>query len=124
MIENPHLLPKIRSEALRQSAIDMPCTLRIAGFIGLPCSSRMTNVMAHLPVHGKGVATKVSDLHMVCGCRVCHDLLDYERDPRGAAIREKYPHAFWERLFKAHAETLSRWVALGLIPMGEDWEVV
>lgn len=123
MIENPHLLPKIRSESLRGSAALMPCALRIAGFVGLPCAGRDTNVMCHLPVHGKGVSTKVSDLHMVCGCRTCHDLLD-GRDARGMQIRAQYPHAFHERLMLAQAETLSRWVALGLIPMGEDWRTV
>lgn len=122
MIENPHLLPKVRSQDLMDSAPMMPCTLRLAGFVGLVCASRDTNVMNHLPVHGKGVATKVSALHMACGCKVCHDILDM-RDPRGAIIRERYPHAFWEQLFKAHAETLSRWVALGLI-FGTDWEIV
>ena len=119
---NPHMLPKVRSEALRRSAIDMPCTLKLAGFAGHPCSGRNTNVMAHLPVHGKGVSTKVSDLHMACGCAVCHDLLD-GRNALGALIREKYPHAFWEQLFKAHAETLSRWVSMGLIN-GTDWEII
>jgi len=123
MIENPHLLPKIRSASLRQSALLMPCTARLAGFVGTGCAGRSTNVMAHLPVHGKGIATKVSDLHMACACGTCHDLIDM-RDPRGTMLREKYPHAFWEQMFKAHAETLSRWVALGLIPMGDDWEVV
>lgn len=121
MIQNPHLLPKIRSESLRRAAIDMPCTLRIAGFIGLRCAAQATNVMAHLPVHGKGVATKVSDLHMACACETCHRLLD--QDPRGFEIREKYPHAFWEQLFKAHAETLSRWLAMDLI-YGDDWEII
>lgn len=123
MIQNPHLLPKIRSESLCRSAVDMPCTLRIAGFVGLPCAAQSTNVMCHMPVHGKGVATKVSDLHMACGCAACHDLLD-GRDARGPVIRERYPHAFWEQLFKAHAETLSRWVAMGLIPMGDDWTII
>lgn len=121
MIQNPHMLPKVRSESLRRAAIDMPCTLRIAGFIGLRCAHQSTNVMAHLPVHGKGVGSKVSDLHMACACETCHRLLD--QDPRGFEIREKYPHAFWEQLFKAHAETLSRWVAMGLI-IGEDWTVI
>jgi hypothetical protein len=123
MIENPHLLPKIRSEALRRAAIDMPCTLRIGTFICVPCSGRQTNVMAHLPAHGKGVATKVSDLHMACACSSCHDLIDM-RDPRGGVIREKYPHAFWEQVFRASCETRDRWLALGLLPMGDDWEVV
>lgn len=121
MIVNPHLLPKVRSASLRDSATLMPCTLRIGTFIGLPCSGRDTNVMCHMPVHGKGVATKVSDLHMACGCAFCHALLD-ARDNRGVMIRETYPHAFWERLTLAHAETLSRWVALGLIS-GTDWSL-
>lgn len=122
MIINPHLLPKIRSESLRQSAVDMPCTLRIAGFIGLPCMPQTTTVMCHLPVHGKGVSTKVSDLHMACGCAICHALLDGQ-DQRGLKLRELYPHAFWEQLFKAQAETMSRWVMAGLIT-GSDWEVI
>ena len=122
-IHNPALLPKVRSKSLRDSAVDMPCTLRIASFIGMSCAHQSTNVMCHMPVHGKGVSTKVSDLHMAVGCRTCHDLLDAERDNRGLVIREKYPHAFWERLFLAHAETLSRWVAMGLI-QGTDWEMI
>lgn len=121
-MENPHMLPKVRSESLRGSALHMPCTLRIAGFVGLPCASRETNVMCHMSVHGKGIGTKVSDLHMACGCITCHDLLD-ERDPRGRKIREQYPHAFWERMLLATAETQSRWVALGLIS-GPDWEII
>lgn len=124
MIENPHLLPKIRSLALRRAAIIMPCTLKIGTFIGIPCSGRDTNVMCHLKSFGSGVGTKVSDLNMACGCFSCHELLDYERNSRGRVIREQYPHAFWEQLFKAHCETVARWIALGLIPIGDDWEVV
>ena len=119
---NPHLLPKVRSDALRRSATEMPCTLKLAGFAGHACTGRNTNVMAHLPVHGKGVGTKVSDLHMVCACAMCHDLLD-ARNTLGMKIRELYPHAYWEQITKAHAETLSRWVELGLIN-GTDWEIV
>lgn len=78
--------------------------------------------MAHLPVHGKGTSTKVSDLHMACSCALCHALLD-GADRRGLMIRERYPHAFYERLFKGHAETLSRWMDLGLIS-GTDWEMI
>ena len=119
---NPHMLPKVRSDALRRSATEMPCTLKLAGFAGHACTGRNTNVMAHLPVHGKGVGTKVSDLHMVCACAMCHDLLD-ARNTLGMKIRELYPHAYWEQITKAHAETLSRWVELGLIN-GTDWEIV
>lgn len=119
---NPHMLGKVRSDDLRRSATLMPCTLRIAGFIGLPCAPQDTNVMDHLPVHGKGTSTKVCDLQMACGCKLCHALRDGS-DPRGMQIREQYPHAYYERLFLAHAETLSRWVDLRLIT-GTDWEVI
>jgi hypothetical protein len=78
--------------------------------------------MCHLPVHGKGVSTKVCDLQMACGCMTCHGLLD-AADPAGLMIRERYPHAFYERLFLAHAETISRWVHLGLLN-GTDWEII
>ena len=58
----------------------------------------------------------IENPHMLPKVR-SQDLMD------SAMIRERYPHAFWEQLFKAHAETLSRWVALGLI-FGTDWEIV
>lgn len=122
MMLNPMMLPKVRSETLRLFATQMPCTLRICTFIGLSCGPASTNVMCHLPVHGKGIGTKVSDLHMACGCGACHDLLDC-RDERGITIREKYPLAYYDRLLKAHAETLSRWVQMDMI-RGTDWEIV
>jgi len=119
---NPALLPKVRSDDLRKSATQMPCTLRIGTFIGLPCAGQDTNVMCHLPVHGKGTKTKVSDLHMACGCLTCHSLLD-GADARGLMIRERYPRAFYERLFLANAETISWWVEMGLLN-GTDWNVI
>lgn len=114
-IENPHMLPKVRSEALRESCAMMPCTLRIGTFVGIPCAPKETVVGCHLPVFGKGTSTKVSDLYMAAGCHSCHDLLDYERNPIGAVIRERNPQAFWEQMFRAICETQGRWVKMGLI---------
>lgn len=115
MIQNPNMLAKVRSDALTESCRDMPCTLRIGTFIGIPCSGPDTVVGAHLPVFGKGMATKVSDIHIIAGCFSCHNLLDWERDPRGAIIAERYPDAFWNQVFRAYCETISRWVHAGLI---------
>lgn len=118
---NPHMLPKVRSEALRASCQNMPCTLRIAGFAGKPCAPQETVVGAHLPIFGKGTSTKVSDLHIVAACSTCHDLLDFERNPEGMTIAQRYPQAFYRQLFLAQAETQARWLANGLlvVPDGE-----
>lgn len=124
MITNPDLLPKVRSEVLLRSISGelpggetcqpFPCSLRIASFLGLPCSPIETVVGAHQPTIGKGAATKVSDIFAAAGCRLCHDLLD-GRDPRIHLIAEKYPYALAERIMKAGHETQARWVGLGLI---------
>jgi len=115
-------LPKVRSPGIMQAMHQMPCSLRIGTFIGLPCWHQDTNVGCHLPVMGKGVGTKVSDLSVACGCGLCHSLLD-ARDPRGALIREKYPLAFGIRLLDALAETQARLVAIGII-LVPDAEIV
>ena len=111
---NPDMLPKIRSRALLDACRHMPCTLRIASFGGMQCSAQNTVVPCHLPTIGKGVSTKVSDLFVAAGCQTCHDLLD-GRDNRGFVIADAYPAAFAERLMRANHETISRWVAMGLI---------
>jgi hypothetical protein len=109
MITNPNMLPKVRSKALRQECEHMPCDLRLSTFIGLPCSGNDTVVGAHLPIFGKGMSTKVTDLGLVAGCMLCHALLDAS-DPRGLMIRQEYPHAYWEQVIKAAFATLSRQV--------------
>ncbi|WP_220747288.1 nuclease domain-containing protein [Jannaschia pagri] len=97
-----------------QSFRGMPCSLRIASFAGLPCAPQSTVVGAHLPVFGRGIGTKVSDLFVVAACQRCHDMLD-ERDLIGAEIRKSYPGAYADRLLKALCETQSRWIADGLV---------
>lgn len=121
-IHNPHMLPKVRSKRLMADINGMPCTLRIASFIGLPCAPDATCVGCHLPVFGKGVNTKVSDLFTVSGCQTCHDLLD-GRDRRIDFIQQKYPAALVERMLMAMCETQARQVGLGNIT-GPDWRIV
>ena len=125
MIINPYMLPKVRSESLRQACQHMPCTLRISSFIpGFRCSGDDTVVGCHIDkAIGKGTGTKVSDLFMAAACLHCHDLIDRRNIPGWAYIVEKYPAAVMERLLKGVAETQSRWVQMGLIT-GEDWEIV
>lgn len=115
MITNPHMLPKVRSDKIREACKDMTCDLRIGTFIGIPCASDDTVVGAHPPIWGKGMSSKVTDLSIIAGCSVCHDLLDWERNPQGLYIRETYPFAFWEQLFKAQNATQARLVGMGLI---------
>jgi len=115
-------LPKVRSDRIMQAMHQMPCSLRIATFIGLPCAPMDTNVGCHLPVSGKGIATKVTDLAVACGCATCHDLLD-GRDARGATIRDTYPAAYGQRLLNALVETQARLVAIGIIQV-PDAEIV
>lgn len=113
---NPHNLPKIRSKALMSSFNGMHCTLRLASFIGKQCSPVDTVVGCHLPVFGKGVNTKVSDLFVVAGCHICHRLLDGQDELTNRAyIMEKYPFAFAERILLALCETQSMWIGEGLL---------
>jgi len=101
----PALLPKVRSDAIMAAMRHYPCTLRIANFIpGHTCAPQSTVVGAHLPVMGKGVGTKVTDLAVVAACAHCHDLLD-GRDNRVQQIAALYPSAYHMRLLQALVET-------------------
>lgn len=120
MISNPHLLPKVRSKRLMQECGQMPCTLRIAGFLGQPCSGSDTVVGCHLPVIGKGMSAKVSDLFVAAGCFTCHTILDGKL---GVELRHRYPAAYAERLLLALCETQARHVMAGLIEV-PDMEIV
>ena len=116
-IQNPMLLPKIRSRSLLDAVRYMPCTLRIAGMVpGGACSHQTTVVPCHLDgTIGKGIGTKVSDLFVAAGCFACHSLLD-GRDRSGADyLMKNYPTAVVERCLKGLCETQARWLAMGLI---------
>jgi Protein of unknown function (DUF1364) len=113
MITNPMLLPKIRSNAIMAAAYGQPCSLRIASFVGLSCYGSV--VGCHLPVTGRGVSTKATDLAVAFGCQCCHDILDGRNQNVQALILEKYPAALANRLLNALVETQARLVDMGII---------
>lgn len=115
MTDNPNMLPKVRSRTLLDACRHMPCTLRVASFVGQSCAPRDTVVGCHLPTIGKGVGTKVSDLFVAAGCARCHDLVDGRDKRLTETIASNYPGAFMEQMMRANHETISRWVAMGLI---------
>lgn len=115
IIINPHMLPKVRSRALLDATSEMPCSLRIASFIpGYSCAPQSTVVPCHLPIFGKGMSTKVSDLLVAAGCLNCHRLLD-RVDKRIIEIEEHHGVELQKQLMRAWAETLTRWLDMGLI---------
>lgn len=105
---NPHLLPKIRSEKLTKSAKGQPCSLRLP----MICNrDDETTVLAHLPVIGKGMGTKVSDLFGAFACSSCHDAIDrHTYEKAGLTRAQVYQAMLW-----GLCETQSRWVGMGLI---------
>lgn len=114
----PHMAPKCRSERIMSAPkliLQMPCTLRISGFIGQKCSGMDTRVMAHLPgVGGKGMSTKVTDLAAVCGCENCHRLLDQPSPSESKALHQ-YDAAVQNQLLRALVETQSYLLAVDII---------
>lgn len=110
------LLPKVRSDRLMASAHGQPCSLRLPGVCN---HNPATTVGAHLPGIGKGVGTKVSDLHIAYACSACHYAIDgfrWEKAGLTAAI-------VLEAMLRGHCETQARWVAMGLIE-GPDWRIL
>jgi hypothetical protein len=121
----PHLLPKIRSDAVldfiggKVNGVKVqpcfPCCARISSFIpGHSCASRETVVGCHTWGFGKGIATKTSDFPCIAGCVHCHDLLDM-RDKRIFWIQEQFPIPLARRLIEAVHETTSLLVSAGLV---------
>lgn len=109
---NPHMLPKLRSEDIMRAASGAPCTLRICSFFpGHKCSGPETTVGAHLPVFGKGVSTKVTDLAVAFACGRCHDILDGRDAERYNYLVDKYPGAMMERCLHGLVET---WTLLAM----------
>lgn len=97
--------PPLVSEALRRSAQNQPCTLR------LPCcNGRLdTTVLAHLRVFGvAGMGQKPPDWCAVYACSACHDAIDR----RNAATAGLWG---FEDLLRALIETQRRMWAAGLI---------
>jgi hypothetical protein len=120
-ITNPALLPKVRSRTILDAIAGMPCALRVSSFYpGYRCAHADTVVGCHLPVAGKSMGSKVSDLSVAAGCKHCHDIIDRRDTMRVRYIEEKYPTAFAMRLLEGLHETQSRWYGLGLIQIKGD----
>jgi hypothetical protein len=113
MIQNPAMLPKVRSTKLTKACKDMPCTLRIASIFGHSCAPQQTVVPVHLPVHGKGTATKVTDLAVVAGCMTCHDILDGRPAARRMSATQRFD--VQRQMLMALVETHARLVDSDII---------
>lgn len=116
MFTNPHLLPKIRSEAIRAAAAGKPCSLRLPGICN---HNPETTVLAHMVGHGKGMGTKVSDIHAVFACSNCHDAIDRHTYEKFGVTRA----AMLSSVLMGICETQARLVAIGII-LVPDAEIV
>ena len=109
---NPHMLPKLRSEAIMAAAKFAPCTLKLCSYFpGYRCSGPETTVGAHLPVAGKGMSTKVTDLAVAFACGRCHDILDGRDLERYNHLTDRYPSVLPTRCLHAVVET---WTMLAM----------
>ncbi len=102
------LLPKIRSQLLRDSANGMPCALRLPAICN---HNPETTVLAHLPGIGKSMGSKVSDIHSAFACSACHDAIDrhtYEKRGLTNAM-------VLDAMLRGHGETQAWWVKMGLL---------
>ena len=126
MTDSPAMLPKVRSKMIMDAPKNLPemgCQLRLASFLGLPCSGRDTLVMAHNDFSpGSGMSTKNSALEAICGCHLCHALLG-RHDARGVMIRDNHPHEFYRQIIRASASTRAWLVSEGIITV-KDGELV
>ena len=120
----PNNLPKVRSPQIMASAAGMPCTLRIASFYpGLKCDGPETTVCAHLPIWGKGVSSKVTDLGAAYGCFTCHSILDQPSSSVSKFLEANYAAAVMQRLLCGLTETHAIMVAEGIIVV-PDAEII
>lgn len=116
MIQNPALLPKVRSDDLMNAMRHYPCALRVSSFYpGHACSPQATVVGCHLSTPGKSNASKSTDMAVAAGCLHCHDIIDGRDRKRLDFIQEKYPTALVARLLQGLIETQARLVADGII---------
>lgn len=109
---NPQLLPKVRSDGLRELVPNQECLLKLGTFIGRPCSGPVSEFV-HLdgiaPALGKGQSTKVSDLNGLGGCRVCHGILS-RIDPAWMKLMDSHPAAVQRHVHMSHMAQLGIWL--------------
>ncbi|MGC0225181.1 hypothetical protein [Pseudooceanicola nitratireducens] len=121
-VYKPHMATKVRSNRIMQApaiyrqfhGVYMPCTPRIASFLGLTCADHSTVVMAHGDGPTKGMSTKTSDIDCMAACSVCHRLID-EPSPQEAAQIHRIRAAYSERLRQAGNETRAILIDLEII---------
>lgn len=112
----PEMLPKVRSDLIMSSAQGMPCTIRIASFVpGRRCWGQDTTVSCHLPVWGKGVSTKCTDMACAYGCGACHAIIDGPDKEAREYLFKKYGAAMFERMLNGLTETHALMLQAGVI---------
>lgn len=113
---NPHMMTKVRSEKIMASAKGMPCTTMLASMIpGRQCGTLETTVGTHLPVPGKGMSSKVTDLATSYSCDQCHAIIDGIDRVGLKWLMDNYPAAVLQQMLNGMAWTQSMWVDRGLI---------
>lgn len=117
-------LPKIRSKAIRRLPSEMDeCELKIGSFVGIPCSSNETLVLAHNPWNPlKGQATKGCDVSGIISCASCHDILD-GRNKVADQIKQHNAVEFFVQIMRAEHLSRARMIDAGLIVV-PDGEIV
>lgn len=108
---NP-VAPKLedrKSQAIRDSARDEDCLIRLPGCDG----GGETTVWCHLPeaVAGRGMGLKGIDVLGAYGCRSCHDIAD-RRAPRPAGMtKHDVALAFYRGMARSIAKLMQRGLA-------------
>jgi len=118
----PHMLPKVRSNAIMAMANGAPCTLRLCSYFApYQCSDETTTVGCHMPVAGKGISSKATDLAVVFACSRCHAIQEGADLERYNWLTEKYPSVLPTRIMNALVESWTMMVMQGVIviPDGE-----
>lgn len=113
MLAPEHNPAKIRSGKYRKAASGQPCTLEI---LGVCTHDPATTVLAHLPIEGKGTATKVDDTAACDACLACHQVID---GPSTGWPAGEYAHREWYML-RALSRTIRNRVLRGILTL-EDF---
>ena len=112
----PHMMEKVRSDDIMAGAAGSPCTLRVSSlYPGHRCSGDDTVVNCHLPVIGKGVSTKVTDMAAAFGCFHCHQILDGVDRQRREYIETRFPTLYVMRMLNGLVETHALLIAQEII---------
>lgn len=113
---NPHMMTKVRSKKIMASANGEPCSIGLTSMIpGRRCGGANTTVSAHLPVPGKGMSSKVTDIATAHGCHDCHAIIDGVDRAGLKYLMDNYPSAAFQQMLNGLAWTQSKWIDQGLL---------